>query len=103
MKVIEILDRFPKISETFILREILAIQKKGIDIEVFAFEKYFENVVHPQVNEVKKVTYFLKTCGWQKVYAHFYWIFHAPFAYTKTAIFAANHGHGLRNVFFNYL
>ena len=56
MKVIEVLDVFPKISETFILREILAMQKKGVDIEVFAFMRSNEDIVHPEVQEVRKIS-----------------------------------------------
>jgi colanic acid/amylovoran biosynthesis glycosyltransferase len=103
MKVIEIIDRFPKISETFILREILAMQKKGVDIEVFAFEKYDEGIEHPEVNTVRKVTYFPKTTCIDEVYAHVHWFFKRPFSYLKTAGFALNSHNGIRRLFFHNL
>jgi len=103
MKVIEIIDRFPKVSETFILREILAMQKKGVDIEVFAFEKYDEGIEHPEVNDVRKVTYFPKTTFFDEVFAHFHWCFKRPFTYLKTARFAMNPHNGVRRLFLHNL
>jgi len=99
MKVIEIIDTFPKISETFILREILAIQKKGVDIEVFAFTKPNQNIIHAEVNDVRKVTYFLKSTFSEKIYAHFYWFLKKPFTYMKTALFAVNRHNGIGRLF----
>jgi len=101
MKVIEIIDRFPKISETFILREILAMQRKSVNIEVFAFEKYDEGVIHHEVNDVRKITYFPKTIFFDEVYAHFYWFFKQPSSYLKTARFALNPHSGISSLFFH--
>ncbi|MFA5295595.1 MAG: glycosyltransferase family 4 protein [Methanoregulaceae archaeon] len=95
MKVIEIIDNFPKISETFILREILALQRKGVDIEVCAFVKPLEDIVHPEVNKVKKITYFSKTRVIKKIYSHFYWFCKKPMHYVKTATIAANRNNGI--------
>lgn len=49
-KVAYLLSRFPKISETFILREINALQDKGIQIELFPLILETQAVVH---NEAK--------------------------------------------------
>ena len=103
MNVIEVLDHFPKISETFILREILAMQKKDIDIQVFAFSNPHEDIVHHEVKEVHKVTYFLKTRISQKIFAHLFWFVHSPSHYIKTALFAMNPNHGIRQLFLRNL
>jgi colanic acid/amylovoran biosynthesis glycosyltransferase len=99
MKVIEIIDIFPKVSETFILREILAMQKKGVDIEVFAFKGSNESTIHHEVSDVRDVKYFPKTTFMHKIYAHLYWFFHRPFSYLKTAAFAMNPHHGIIRLF----
>ena len=103
MKVIEIIDKFPKISETFILREILAMQKKGVDIEVFAFSKPLEDLVHLEVNKVRRVTYFPRTSRRKKIYAHFYWFSKKPIHYVRTAVIAANPDNGIRPLFLRNL
>ena len=57
MKVAYILNVFPKISETFILNEIIEVQNSGVDVAVFAFVGSGEKVAHPQVKDVKKWSY----------------------------------------------
>ncbi len=102
MKVVEILDSFPSISQTFILREILAMQRKGVEIEVFAFYKPNQKVVHPEVGDVKSVHYFSNNRK-EKIYGHFYWFFHQPFAYLKTAAFAFHPHSGIGRLFLENL
>ena len=51
MRVAYLLNIFPKISETFILNEILAMQKKGLIIDVFAYEPSNEEHVHAAVEK----------------------------------------------------
>jgi colanic acid/amylovoran biosynthesis glycosyltransferase len=103
MRVIEVLDEFPKISETFILREILAMQKKGVDIGVFAFIRSNEGIVHPEVQDVRNITYFPDIPFFGKVYAHFYWFWKEPARYVKTAAIAANRNNGITSLFLGNL
>ncbi|NJD57828.1 MAG: colanic acid biosynthesis glycosyltransferase WcaL, partial [Anaerolineae bacterium] len=35
-KVAYYLSRFPRLSETFILREMCALREKGVDVEIFS-------------------------------------------------------------------
>lgn len=48
-KVAYILHRFPVLSETFVLYEILEIKKKGIDISVFSFERPADEIIHSDI------------------------------------------------------
>lgn len=99
MKIAYILDAFPKISETFILNEILAMQDKGIEIEVFAFTMPKEKKVHSQTQKVNNVKYFNNTFFFKKIYAHFYWFFKNPIKYVYTAFLAINIENGLLKLF----
>ncbi len=47
MTVFYILDSFPSLSENFILREIVALKKLGINIRICALKKPTEGAVHP--------------------------------------------------------
>lgn len=47
MKVGYILGTFPSVSETFILREILALRQRGIDVTVFSLRKHI-GIVHAE-------------------------------------------------------
>ncbi len=92
MRVAYILNAFPKISETFILNEIIEVQNNGIDVEVFAFSSSSkENISHSKVNQVKHVSYLSaekKSLG--LLIDHLFWFLKNPFQYLKTLGIALN-------------
>jgi len=90
MKVIYILDVFPKISETFILNEILEMQKKCITAEVFVFHKLNEDRLHSGVSNIKKITYYSKHKVFKELSAHLYLFLTRPINYLKTLVFSLN-------------
>jgi colanic acid/amylovoran biosynthesis glycosyltransferase len=47
-KVAYVMSRFPKLSETFVLGEILAVEEHGIEVELFPLLREREEVVHPE-------------------------------------------------------
>jgi colanic acid/amylovoran biosynthesis glycosyltransferase len=48
LKVAYVMSRFPKLSETFILGEILAVEEKGVDVELFPLLRERTEVMHPE-------------------------------------------------------
>ena len=42
------MSRFPKVTETFILREILAVEQQGLTVELYPLVREHEPVVHPE-------------------------------------------------------
>src|SRR5437016_1169086 len=58
MRIAYLLKTYPKLSETFILNEILGLEKLGWELEIFSLRQPTDEPVHPSVAEVKaKVTY----------------------------------------------
>lgn len=58
MKIAYLLKTFPKLSETFILNEILGLQRAGIEIQIFSIRRPAEERPHAAVSQVKgSVTY----------------------------------------------
>ena len=47
-RVAYVLRAFPRLSETFILHELLALKARGVEVRVFAFEKVADERMHPQ-------------------------------------------------------
>jgi len=47
-KVAYMMSRFPKITETFILYEMLAMEQQGVTVEVYPLRRERTNVVHPE-------------------------------------------------------
>ncbi|MEM1253462.1 MAG: hypothetical protein AAGI69_13590 [Cyanobacteria bacterium P01_H01_bin.21] len=53
-----VLETFPKASETFILNEILELERQGLDLHIFSLRCFSEQDAHPEGARVKSpVTY----------------------------------------------
>ena len=48
LKVAYIMSRFPKLTETFILYEMIAVEKEGVQIEVYPLLKEKTKAMHPE-------------------------------------------------------
>jgi len=84
MKLAYLMSRFPKVTETFILYEILELEKQGTDIEIFPLLRERENVMHPEAENLVKRTHYHKALSLQVLKAQLYWLFKKPGAYLKT-------------------
>src|SRR5258708_37275729 len=59
-KIAYLLKTYPKLSETFILNEILALEKQGLELEICSLRRPADEPFHSSVAQVKaKVTYLL--------------------------------------------
>jgi len=61
MKIAFIIDKFPKLSETFILNQITGLLDLGHDVEIFAKKKSKDNKIHSDVERyrlMERVHYF---------------------------------------------
>src|SRR5215211_2558826 len=70
-----IMSRFPKLSETFVLYEMLALQQQGIGIEVFPLINEHAKVVHQEAQQfVERAHYFpILSLSILKAQLHFLW------------------------------
>jgi glycosyltransferase involved in cell wall biosynthesis len=48
LKVAYVMSRFPKLSETFVLGEILAVEEQGVEVELFPLLRERAEVIHPE-------------------------------------------------------
>ena len=53
MKIAYVLSIFPKLSESFILNEIVELLKKGHDAQIFSIYKPIEDILHEEVNKYR--------------------------------------------------
>jgi glycosyltransferase involved in cell wall biosynthesis len=56
VKVAYIVSLFPKISETFILREMLALRRRGVEIVVVSLKSRREAIAHPEAEAFTSAT-----------------------------------------------
>ena len=58
-----LLRSYPRLSQTFILNEILALEQIGVSIQIFALTNPHEKVVQIQVDQVRAPVHYLDEAG----------------------------------------
>ncbi len=75
------MSRFPTINETFILYEILELERLGLQVEIFPLIRQQEQVVHPEVEALVERTHYSRVLSSQVLAAQLYWLRKRPRAY----------------------
>ena len=81
MRVGYVMSRFPKLSETFILREMLQLERSGIEIDVFALVEEKHQLVHDEVSQLQADRHFPSLISPRLWGAHLYWLANHPVRY----------------------
>jgi glycosyltransferase involved in cell wall biosynthesis len=58
-KIAYVVKMFPRISETFILNEMLELERQGVEITVFSLRKPNEGKFHPQLSDLQAQVFYL--------------------------------------------
>jgi colanic acid/amylovoran biosynthesis glycosyltransferase len=82
-RVAYVVSRLPKITETFILYEILELQRLGLDVSVFAIQREHEGVMHAEAVPLIEQAHYGKLTSWEVVTAQLSWLLHSPRAYVN--------------------
>lgn len=53
-----LMSRFPKLTETFVLHEILALEEEGVDVEIFPLLRERQDETHPEVDRLVERAHF---------------------------------------------
>ncbi len=59
LKVGYVVKMFPRLSETFILNEILELESRGVEVVIFSLKKPNEGRFHPQLSKLKAQVLYL--------------------------------------------
>ena len=62
-RVAYLVKTFPRLSETFILNEILGLERLGVEIHIFSLKKPEDSAVHPDVAQVKGTVTYVPSLG----------------------------------------
>jgi colanic acid/amylovoran biosynthesis glycosyltransferase len=76
-----VMSRFPKISETFILTEMLAMERAGVRVEVFPLIHEKAELVHPEAAPMVARAHFLPVLSPAIVASQLHWLRTSPRAY----------------------
>ena len=64
-KVAYLLKTFPRLSETFILNEILGLEKLGMQIDIFSLRKPASEPIHADVGKVNGSVTYIPSLNWK--------------------------------------
>jgi len=76
-----IMSRFPKISETFILTEMLAMEREGVGVEVYPLLREKAKLVHPEAQAVVERAHYLPVLSPAIAASQLRWLREDPRAY----------------------
>lgn len=102
-KLAFLVSRFPKWSETFILHEVLALQKLGVGVEIYSLLRQKEDVVHDAAKKLMPLVYFLPFLSLSILRDQWHFLRHDSFAYFKVLGEVLRGTWGSPNFFFGAL
>jgi len=79
-----VMSRFPKISETFILNEMLELRRQGVEIEIFPLIREREDVTHAEVSELTPHAHYAPVLSLRVCASQVAWLLRAPRRYLGT-------------------
>ncbi|KPV54241.1 colanic acid biosynthesis glycosyl transferase [Kouleothrix aurantiaca] len=77
------MSRFPKLSETFVLYEMLALQQQGVDVEVFPLINERAKVVHAEAKPFVERAHYLPVLSLPILKANLHFLRKKPAAYLR--------------------
>jgi glycosyltransferase involved in cell wall biosynthesis len=81
MRIAYLVSRFPKITETFVLYEMLALEELGAEIELYPLARQREVVSHPEAARFTEQAHFARIFSLAVMGSQFYWLFSFPQKY----------------------
>lgn len=94
LKVAYLASRFPKITETFVLYEALAVGREGVQVDFYALQREHTSVMHPEARALLPQVRFAPWFSFGMLSAHLCYLFSKPLTYVSTffALLCANFG-----------
>ena len=98
-RVAYVMSRFPKLTETFVLYEMMAVEKLGLDVDVYPLLKARNAVVHPEAAHFVARAHFHPFMSRPIVAANLHYLRQHPFTYLRTLFEVARGTWGSLNFF----
>lgn len=80
-RVAYMMSRFPKLTETFILYEILAVQAQGVTVELYPLQREQTSVMHPEAAPLVARAHYQPLLSWAILRAQWHYLRRKPRAY----------------------
>src|SRR5262245_15230909 len=102
-KVAYIMSRFPKLTETFVLYEMLALEQLGVQVELYPLLRERATVMHPEAVAMLDRAHFQPFLSWPILRAQMRFLRRKPRAYLGTLWALLRSTWGSLNFFFGAL
>jgi glycosyltransferase involved in cell wall biosynthesis len=79
-----VMSRFPKLTETFVLNELLEVQALGVDVSIYPLLREHDTVLHPGAEEMVARARYLPFLAWSFVASHARFLRRRPRAYLSS-------------------
>ena len=103
LKVAYVMSRFPKLTETFILYEMLAMEELGIDVRIYPLLRERQKVSHPEVEKLLPRVRFLPFFSPAILRAQLHFLLRKPRKYFQTLFTLLRGAWGSANFFVGVL
>jgi colanic acid/amylovoran biosynthesis glycosyltransferase len=84
LKVAYVPSRFPRLSETFVLYEILAVEEQGVDVELYPLIRERAEVAHPEARQLCARARFQPFLSWPILRSQLHFLRMSPGTYFGT-------------------
>lgn len=95
LRVGYLLRSYPRLSQTFILNEVLALEQLGVQVHIFAVTHPHESIVQTQVADVQAPVDYLEVAQqrrwWVILWEHLWTLLLAPYGYAKALGYVVRH------------
>ncbi|MHC4415215.1 MAG: glycosyltransferase [Planctomycetota bacterium] len=102
-KVAYVVSRFPKLTETFVLYEILEMERLGVTVEIYPLLRGRERVVHAEARALAGRAHYQPFLSLSVILAQWHYIRRRPLAYLKVLAATLSGTFGSANFFFGAL
>jgi colanic acid/amylovoran biosynthesis glycosyltransferase len=86
LRVAYVMSRFPKLTETFILNEILEVERLGVDVSIWPLLRERDHVVHPGAADLVPRARYLPFAGLAFLRSHLHFLRRRPRAYIGSLV-----------------
>ena len=83
LKIAYIMSRFPKLTETFILYELMALRDEGVEVEIFPLLREKQSVAHPEADRLVRLAHYQPFISLPIIKAHWHYLMKKPWTYLK--------------------
>jgi glycosyltransferase involved in cell wall biosynthesis len=83
MRAAWMMSRFPRLTETFVLNEILAARELGLDVKIYPLHHEQARTVHAEAEAVMEHVTYTPLLSPAIVWSQLYWLVRAPLRYLK--------------------